>query len=88
MNTVLQVFMIMTQLLTFAIIGKVLLSWIIMSTRNETVMTIYRFLTQITEPILSPLRRIVPSIGMFDLTPLLAVILLQIISVILNEAIQ
>jgi YggT family protein len=34
-------------------------------------------LDQITEPILAPLRRIVPRIGMIDITPLVAIILLQ-----------
>jgi len=37
-------------------------------------------LDQITEPILSPLRRIVPRIGMIDITPLVAIILLQVLA--------
>jgi YggT family protein len=36
-------------------------------------------LDQITEPILSPLRRIVPRMGMIDITPLVAIILLQVL---------
>jgi YggT family protein len=37
-------------------------------------------LDQITEPILSPLRRIVPRVGMIDITPLVAIILLQFLA--------
>jgi YggT family protein len=37
-------------------------------------------LDQITEPILAPLRRIVPRLGMIDITPLVAIILLQVLA--------
>ncbi len=36
-------------------------------------------LGQITEPFLAPLRRVVPRVGMLDITPLVAIILLQLI---------
>ncbi len=36
-------------------------------------------LHEITEPILAPLRSVVPRIGMIDITPLVAIILLQVI---------
>ena len=52
-------------------------------------MLIMRVLMDITEPILSPLRRIVPRLGMLDITPLVAILLLSaaerlLESVILN----
>jgi YggT family protein len=31
-----------------------------------------RFLVQITEPLLAPLRRIIPTVGMFDISPMIA----------------
>jgi len=40
-------------------------------------------LGKITEPILAPLRRIIPMAGMFDLTPLAAIIILQLIAAFL-----
>ena len=40
---------------------------------------IMRFLIEITEPILSPLRRVIPSVGMLDLSPFVAMILLQFV---------
>lgn len=40
-------------------------------------------LYQVTEPILAPLRRIIPKVGLFDLTPMVAIILLQVIRYLL-----
>jgi len=38
------------------------------------------FLHDITEPILSPLRQFLPRLGMLDLSPLLAIILLNLVA--------
>ena len=43
-------------------------------------------LNQMTEPVLGPLRRVIPPLGMFDLTPMIALILLQVIQVYLVPA--
>ena len=40
---------------------------------------VMRFLIQITEPLLAPLRRYVPPFGGFDLTPLVGLIILWIL---------
>jgi YggT family protein len=40
-------------------------------------------LYRITEPVLSPLRRIIPQTSMIDFTPLVAIILLQLIASLL-----
>ena len=66
--------------LTFAIIGRALLSWIPnLDYRNPAV----EFLVTVTEPILAPIRAIMPRLGMFDFTPMIAIILLQVIGRIL-----
>lgn len=41
---------------------------------------VLRALDAITEPVLEPLRRVVPTIGMIDITPMVAMILLQVIA--------
>ena len=66
------------EVLTFAIFIRVILSWF--SPRPNALTVI---LEKITEPILAPLRRIIPRAGMFDLTPLVAIILLQLIAAFL-----
>ena len=45
------------------------------------------FLHDITEPILAPLRRIIPRIGMIDLSPMVAIILLNIIGQVIMRSI-
>ena len=68
--------------LTLAIFGRVVMSWI-SPTANDPVSLLLR---QITEPILAPIRRVVPPFGMFDLTPMIALILLSIIRPVLVSA--
>jgi YggT family protein len=64
------------QVLTAAIFVRAILSWFAMDPRNPLI----EVLDQITEPILAPLRRIVPRIGMIDITPLVAILLLQVLA--------
>lgn len=40
---------------------------------------VMRFLMNVTEPLMAPLRRIVPTVGMFDISPLVAFIILWIL---------
>ena len=65
------------QLLIYAFIGRAIISWIFMAgVRNEFVVRLDLALRSITEPIIAPLRRFIPPLGMFDITPLVAIILL------------
>jgi YggT family protein len=61
--------------LTGAIFIRALLSWFPIDPRNPLVTILY----DVTEPILDPLRRVIPRLGMIDITPLVAIILIQII---------
>ena len=62
--------------MTIAIFLRAILSWFSMDPRSPLI----QILDQITEPLLSPLRRVVPRLGMIDITPLVAIILLQFLS--------
>ena len=62
-------------MLTGAIFIRALLSWFPIDPRNPLSTVLY----DITEPILEPLRRIIPRLGMIDITPLVAIILIPII---------
>jgi YggT family protein len=55
---------------------RAILSWFMPPGSDNAIM---RFLHDITEPLLAPLRRILPSMGMLDLSPFVAMILLQVI---------
>jgi YggT family protein len=88
MSTAIQIIRIFIEVLSFLIFVRVILSWFIISTRNRVVITIYQVLHQITEPILGPLHRIIPNIGMIDITPVVAIILLYIIDMVLASTLQ
>lgn len=66
-------------ILSLAILARVLLSWVRVNPFNPIV----SLLDQITEPILSPLRRVIPAIGMIDITPIVALFLLRFLQQIL-----
>ncbi|KPK46889.1 MAG: hypothetical protein AMJ77_04900 [Dehalococcoidia bacterium SM23_28_2] len=63
-----------------AILLRVILSWAALAfsidPRNPLVAALY----EITEPILAPIRSIMPRIGMIDLSPFVAMILLEFIA--------
>lgn len=70
-------------ILGFAIIARALLSWIQIDPYNPIIQVLF----QITEPILAPLRRFIPPIGgMMDITPIVALIILQILQAIVDSA--
>jgi YggT family protein len=62
------------------IFARIIMSWIIRDPYNP----IYRFLFSITEPVLGPLRRIIPS-STLDFSPLVAYLLLRILAGILQS---
>ena len=70
---------LLCQVLTMAILLRIVVSWF--SPGPTNVLT--RMLYQITDPILVPLRRIIPRVGMIDFTPLVAVVILQLIAYLL-----
>ena len=67
------------RILAFAIFIRAILSWFSVSRYNLLII----LLNDVSEPILSPLRRVVPRVAMFDITPLVAVAILYIIPTII-----
>lgn len=69
--------------LSLAVIARALLSWFDPTMRFP----ISHMIVNLTEPIIAPIRRVVPPVGgMIDLSPLIALILLQVIGrVIINS---
>ena len=74
---------ILFTLLELAILARVLLSWF----RLDSYHPVVNFVYQITEPILRPLRNIIPPLGMIDISPIVALILMDIIRRIIQAII-
>ncbi len=85
MGFVINFFDLLFTLLSFAIIARALLSWFRPDPYNPAV----RFLDQITEPIIAPLRRVIPPIGgAIDITPIIALVLIQIVQAIVHNTLM
>ena len=76
MEFLLNIIRYLCELLTLVIIARVIISWFSPSPTNRLAIILY----QVTEPFLAPLRRIIPRVGMFDFTPFVAIILLQLLA--------
>lgn len=76
MDILFEVIRILCHVLTVAIFIRALLSWV--SPVPTSLLTV--ILLRITEPILSPLRRIIPRFGTWDFSPVVAIIILQLIA--------
>jgi YggT family protein len=60
------------RLYVFCVFGRIILSWFPVSPGGP-VATISGVLYTITEPVLGPIRNLLPSIGMFDLSPMVVI---------------
>jgi len=67
-----------------AILGWLLMSWVD-PTGN---MRITQILRDLTEPILAPIRNLLPSMAMFDFSPIIAMLLLQALGRLILGAIR
>ena len=76
---------ILIPVLYISILARVIVSWIPIG-EDSPFAPIVRIIYQITEPILGPIRRLIPGLGMFDLSPMIAIILLMVIQRILVAA--
>ncbi len=60
---------------------RIILSWINPDPRNPVVSMLY----SLTEPVLAPARRIIPTLGGLDLSPLVVLVLLQALQILINN---
>jgi len=81
-NTLGGILATLINLLAIAILIRALLSWVRPDPSNPLVQA----LDAITEPILQPLRQIMPRMGMIDITPMVAMIVLFIIANLLRNS--
>jgi YggT family protein len=70
------------QLYSICIFARIILSWFPI-TPGGAMATIFSVLWNITEPVLRPLRQVIPPIGMMDLSPLIVFFAIQILRSIL-----
>jgi len=68
-------------LLVLAIIVSAVLSWLVafnvINIRHPVAMGVMRVLDAVTRPVLAPFQRVIPPLGGIDLSPIVAIIVIQ-----------
>ena len=81
MRAVLDIVLIVLDLYVWLLIASAILSWLIafnvVNTRNQFIAAIGEFLYRITEPVLAPIRRMLPSLGGLDLSPIVVILIIM-----------
>jgi YggT family protein len=67
-----------------AVVISMLISFGVINARSRLVYTTADFLNRLTEPALAPIRRILPDLGGIDISPLIAILLLEFLERLLS----
>jgi YggT family protein len=70
---------LLIQLYSFVILARVLMSWINIDPYSPLARTIY----DLTEPVLAPVRNLLPPAAGLDFSPIIVIILLQVLQSLL-----
>ncbi|SEQ24448.1 YggT family protein [Devosia sp. YR412] len=88
MQAVLAVILYILEIYRWVLIAMIIMSWLIsfnvINTRNGFVEGLWRVLNQLTEPVLRPIRRIMPNFSGLDISPIIAFILIFFIDQVIR----
>ena len=89
MKSILDIILLVLQLYIWLLIAAAILSWLVafnvVNTRNQVVATIGDFLYRITEPVLRPIRAMLPNLGGLDISPVILILLLAFLRHLIFE---
>ena len=84
-DTVAMLFSLVIWALIIAVFARALISWFPIRQDNEFV----RLLDMVTEPLIDPVRRVVPRFGMFDVSSMIVIlvlyVMLQVVQIAANQ---
>ena len=70
----------------FILIAQAILSWLIVfnvvNTRSPVVSAIGEFLYRVTEPVLRPIRQMLPNFGGIDISPLIVILIIYFLQIV------
>jgi len=75
MSIVISVILVLRSLLELLVLAYVILSYVM-----DPYHPVRRWVNSIVEPMLTPIRRVVPLVGMLDFSPIVLLILIRIVS--------
>jgi len=83
MRAILDVILIVLDLYIWLLIAAAVLSWLVafnvVNSRNQFVAMVGDFLYRITEPVLRPIRNMLPSLGGIDVSPVVLILIIILI---------
>ena len=83
MRSILYVILLLLDLYIWLLIAAAILSWLVafnvVNARNQFVHMVGDFLYRITEPVLRPIRNIMPNLGGIDVSPVILILLIILI---------
>jgi YggT family protein len=87
MRSILDIVLIVLHIYIWLLIAAAVLSWLIafnvVNTRNQFVAMVGDFLYRITEPLLRPIRGMMPNLGGIDISPVILILLIFLIESII-----
>ena len=83
MRAILDIILLILQIYIWLLIASAVLSWLVafnvVNTRNQVVSMIGEFLYRITEPVLRPIRSMMPNLGGIDVSPVILILLILLL---------
>ena len=83
MRPIVYVLIQIISLYMYLLIASAILSWLIafnvVNTRNQFVAGVAEFLYRITEPVLAPIRSVMPNLGGLDISPIILILIIMFI---------
>ena len=87
--TLIQIVSLLTNVFVMLIIVQfvigLLFAFNVINSSNRFLSQVYQSINSLLEPVLNPIRRVLPSTGAIDFSPLVLIIVLQIILIILSN---
>lgn len=88
MRAILDIILIILDIYVWLLIASAILSWLIafnvVNTRNSVVAAIAEFLHRITEPVLRPIRNVLPNFGGLDISPIIVILIIMLLQRIIT----
>jgi YggT family protein len=89
MRAVLDIILVILQLYTYVIIIVAILSWLVafnvINIYNDFVRAVWNTLNALTEPLLRPIRQVLPNFGGIDISPIILILLIWLIEDIIQR---
>jgi len=89
LSAVIQIIALLTNVVVMLVIVQfvigLLFAFNVVNASNHFLNQVYRSINALMEPVLGPIRRIMPDTGAIDFSPLVLILLLQILLIILSS---